>query len=82
LTKERSFANLAEIDSVPMAPHNVCDPIGTLASCHVCASIPNFLVLEWHWQERPHWNTLLQTTEPIIQNGYIRVPDTPASARS
>ena len=43
----------------------------------MCASIPNFLVLEWHWLERPHWDTLLVTEEPIIQDGYIRVPDTP-----
>jgi galactonate dehydratase len=77
LSEGRKIANLAEIYYIPMAPHNVCGPLGTLASCHTCASIPNFLVLEWHWRERPHWNTLLQTSEPIIQNGYIRVPDTP-----
>ena len=29
-------------------------PIGTMASCHVCAAIPNFLVLEWHWIPRLH----------------------------
>lgn len=34
-------------------------------------------MLEWRWQGRPHWNTLLQTTEPIIKDGYIQAPDTP-----
>ena len=43
-----------------------------------CGCIPNFFALEWHWQERPHWNTLIETTEPIIQNGTIQVPDMPS----
>jgi len=77
LSEGRKIANLAEIYYLPLAPHNVCGPLGTLASCHVCASIPNFLVLEWHWRERPHWHTLLRTDTPIIQNGYIQMPDTP-----
>lgn len=77
LSECRKIANLAEIYYIPLAPHNVCGPLGTLASCHVCASIPNFLVIEWHWMNRPHWNELVITDEPIIQNGYIKVPEKP-----
>jgi galactonate dehydratase len=77
LSEGRKIANLAEIYYIPMAPHNVCGPLGTLASCHVCASIPNFLVLEWHWRERPHWHTLVRTETPIIESGHIRMPETP-----
>src|SRR4029078_11466612 len=46
LSEGRKLANPAGIFYLPMAPHSVCGPLGTLASCHVCASIPNFLVLE------------------------------------
>ena len=73
----RLIANLAEIYYIPMAPHNVCGPLGTLASCHCCAAIPNFLVLEWHWVDRPYWDELLGADEPIIQNGSIALPDRP-----
>ena len=38
---------------------------------------PNFLVLEWHWLERPHWNELVITDEPIIQDGHIKIPEKP-----
>ncbi len=68
---------MAEVYYIPFAPHNVCGPLGTMASCHVCASVPNFLVLEWHWINRPHWNELTLTDRPIIENGYIALPDRP-----
>jgi galactonate dehydratase len=77
LSEGRKIANMAEVYYIPMAPHNVCGPLGTLASCHVCASIPNFLVLEWHWLDRPYWDELLIADKPIIQEGHILVPDRP-----
>jgi len=77
LSEGRKIANLAELYYIPMAPHNVSSPIGTMASCHVCASIPNFLVLEWHWLNRPHWDALVLSDRPVIKNGFIALPDTP-----
>jgi galactonate dehydratase len=32
---------------VPFAPHMVASFLGAMASSHVCASVPNFLILEW-----------------------------------
>jgi len=40
-------------------------------------TIPNFLVLEWHWANRPHWNDLVLADPPLIQDGYIQLPDGP-----
>ncbi|MBD3183037.1 mandelate racemase/muconate lactonizing enzyme family protein [Candidatus Poribacteria bacterium] len=77
LSEGRKIANMAEVYYIPFAPHNVCGPLGTMASCHVCASIPNFLVLEWHWLEREHWDELVITRKPIIENGYISLLDEP-----
>ena len=77
LSEGRKIANLAEIYYIPLAPHNVCGPLGTVASCHVCASIPNFLILEWHWLNRPYWDELAIVERPLIENGYIQIPDKP-----
>jgi galactonate dehydratase len=77
LSEGKKIANMAEVYYIPMAPHNVTGPLGTIASCHCCAAIPNFLVLEWHWLERPHWHTLVQADPPLIQNGYITLSDRP-----
>ena len=53
LLEARKIADMAHTYYVPVAPHCVVSPIGTMASAHVCAAIPNFLVLEWHWIQRP-----------------------------
>jgi galactonate dehydratase len=77
LSEGKKIASMAEVYYVPMAPHNVCGPLGTLASCHCCAAIPNFLVLEWHWVDRPYWDELLCVEGPIIQDGHVLLPETP-----
>jgi L-alanine-DL-glutamate epimerase-like enolase superfamily enzyme len=59
------------------APHNVSSPIGTMASAHVCASVPNFLVLEYHWLHRSYWTTIIQEKTDIIKDGYIQISDRP-----
>jgi galactonate dehydratase len=77
LSECRKIANLAEIYYIPFAPHNVASPIGTMASAHVCASVPNFLVLEFHWLHRTYWTTITAEKEDIIKDGYITLSDRP-----
>ncbi len=77
LSECRKIANMAEIYYIPFAPHNVSSPIGTLASAHVCASVPNFLVLEFHWLHRDYWSTIIQEKEDIIKDGFITIGDRP-----
>ena len=68
---------MAEIYYMPFAPHNVASPIGTMASAHVCATVPNFLVLEFHWFHRDYWNTIITDKRNIIKNGRIALSDRP-----
>ena len=77
LSECRKIANMAELYYIPFAPHNVSSPIGTLASAHVCATVPNFLVLEFHWLHRDYWTTIIQEKEDIIRDGYITLTDRP-----
>lgn len=46
LAQARKIAALAEADYVSIAPHNPNGPLATVASLHLAASIPNFLILE------------------------------------
>ena len=77
LSECRKIANLAEIYYIPFAPHNVSSPIGTLASAHVCATVPNFLVLEFHWLHRDYWTTIIQEKTNIIKDGFIHLDGRP-----
>ena len=62
---------------MPFAPHNVSSPIGTMASAHVCATVPNFLVLEFHWLHRNYWTTIISDKADIIEDGYIKLSGRP-----
>jgi galactonate dehydratase len=77
LSEARKIANMAQAYYVPFAPHCVVSPIGTMASAHVCATIPNYLVCEWHWINHLEvWKTFVKEGE-IIQQGYVTPPDKP-----
>jgi len=72
----RRIAELAEMYYMSVAPHNMSSPITAIAAAHVCATIPNFLALEYHSRNIPLWSTMLDLRDPI-QGGYLAVPDGP-----
>ncbi|MCZ6774087.1 MAG: mandelate racemase/muconate lactonizing enzyme family protein [Proteobacteria bacterium] len=76
LLEGRRIADLADMYYIPVAPHNIGSPIETVATCHVMAAVPNFLVLEFHHLDHPLWDVLIDE-EPLIQDGHIAVPDRP-----
>jgi len=77
LAEGRRIAELAEIFAAVMVPHNISSPIGTMASAHLCAALPNFLVLEHHGIEVPFWEALaLGWDGPIIEEGHIHLDPT------
>ena len=71
------IADRAEENYIPISPHNVCSPVGTMACVHLGAAIPNFDLLEYHALEVEWWDDLLERDDPLIQDGYIEVPETP-----
>ena len=76
LLEGRRIADLADMYYIPIAPHNIGSPIQTVATCHVMAAVPNFLVLEFHHLDHPIWDALVNEP-PLIQDGYINVPNRP-----
>ena len=48
LTELKKIAAIAESKHITVAPHNVCSPVGAMAEMHLCASIVNFEILEYH----------------------------------
>src|SRR6185369_43804 len=72
------IGQFADEQTIPIAPHNISSPVGTLAAAHLCAAIPNFLLLEFHAAHVPFWNDLVDGLErPLIQNGFVHLPEKP-----
>jgi galactonate dehydratase len=77
LAEAKKIANMADAYYVPIAPHCVASPIGTMGGVHACAAFPNFLCLEWHWVNHQElWNNWVKEGN-IIQEGFVTVPDEP-----
>lgn len=78
LSVAQSIAQFADVHTMPVAPHNISSPVGTLAAAQFCAAIPNCLALEFHASDVPFWNDLVEgLPAPIIRNGFISIPETP-----
>jgi gluconate/galactonate dehydratase len=76
----RKIALVCDLQAIPLVPHNISSPIGTVAGAHVCATFPNFLSLEWHARDVPWWDDLVQridSDDPIIEDGSIDLPEGP-----
>jgi len=73
----KKIADLADSYLISLGPHNMTSPIGTMAAVHTCAAIPNFLALEFHCAGIPWWDDCVVHEGPIIQQGYIPVPEAP-----
>ena len=76
LLEGRRIADLADMYYIPLSPHNICGPIGTVASCHTCAASPNFLALEFHHLDNDLWNSLTVERD-LIRDGHIALPQSP-----
>jgi len=75
MRETQKIADAANQYYIPVAMHNVSSPIGTMASAHVGAAIPNSLAVEFHSYELDWWSDLVE--EDVIENGSITVPEKP-----
>ena len=76
MRETRKIADLADMYYIPVAMHNVSSPIGTMASAHVGAAIPNSLAVEYHSYELGWWEDLVEE-DNLIQDGYMPIPEDP-----
>lgn len=75
ITQCKKIAGLAEAYHSTISPHNAWGPVLTAAHVQLCASVPNFLILEYRQGNPPDNEVVI---EPLkMENGYISVPDSP-----
>jgi galactonate dehydratase len=80
LGEAQRIANLANLYYVPFAPHMVASYLGAMASAHVCASVPNFMILDWqiYYHTDPMWKEIVTFDgKEFVEKGFIKVQDKP-----
>ena len=71
------IANIANLHYVPFAPHMVSSPYGMMASAHLCASVPNFYLMETYQPAlTTGWAGIMEES-PVIENSFLKVSDKP-----
>jgi galactonate dehydratase len=69
-------AAVAEGFGVPVSPHGPASPVGNAAAAHVCAAMPNFLILELGFGEVP-WRAELIDPPEQFDRGVITLSERP-----
>lgn len=78
IMETKKIGDYAQEKGVSMAMHMAGTPVSTMASVHCAAATENFIALEHHFSKVPFWNDFVDgPSKPIIQNGFIEVPDAP-----
>lgn len=79
LGEGQRIANLANLYYVPFAPHMVASYLGAMAACHVCASVPNFMILEWqiYFHTDPMFKEIVTFEGNMVEKGFIPLSEKP-----
>lgn len=79
LGEGQRIANLANLYYTPFAPHMVASFLGAMASCHVCASVPNFLILEWqsYFHTDPMFKEIVKYDGEWVKDSFITLSEKP-----
>lgn len=79
LGEGQRIANLANLYYVPFAPHMVASYLGAMAAAHVCASVPNFMILEWqiYFHTNPMFDEIVDYDGTKIEDGFITISEKP-----
>ena len=76
--ESKKIAEMAEDNGVAFAMHMAESPIACMAAAHVCCTLDNFLAMEYHSEDIPWWNDIVNyANKPIVNRGFITVPDAP-----
>jgi galactonate dehydratase len=90
--QSRKIAALAEAYHLPLCPHSPNSPLSNIVSGNVCASIPNFVALEFirayaypdrHVEQdmmpfSPWMDKIMNPSlSKLVKDGYLQLPDGP-----
>jgi galactonate dehydratase len=76
ILEARLIAAMGEVAYAGLAPHNPLSPVNGVASAHVAMASPNFVALEWVFDNPPWTNDVLGT--PLgLRDGWLELSDAP-----
>jgi galactonate dehydratase len=75
ISETKRIAAMAEVYSLPVAPHDCVGPITFMADVHLCMNLPNALVQEVVRAYIHGWYRDLVTELPRVKDGFVHLPE-------
>jgi galactonate dehydratase len=72
----KKIAALSEAAGMPLSPHGPASPVGNVVAAHLCAGLPNFLILELAYGEVPWRAELIDPPEQLL-DGHLALSERP-----
>src|SRR6266404_3763611 len=72
----KKIAAFCEAAEVKVSPHGPASPVGNMSAAHVCATLPNFNILEFSYGEVP-WRAELIDPPEALDKGHIQLSHRP-----
>ncbi len=72
----KKVGSLADAAGLLVSPHGPASPLGNVAAAHICATMPNFLILEFSYGEVPWRAEVLDPPENVVK-GHIQLSAKP-----
>lgn len=77
ILETKKIGDYAEENGIAMALHFAGSPISFMANVHSAAATENFIALEHHDVDTPWWEDMVTGDKPLVQEGFVRVPEKP-----
>lgn len=77
ILETKKIGDYAEENGIAMAMHFAGTPISFMANVHCAAATDNFVALEHHDVDTPWWEDLVIADKPLVEKGYVSVPEKP-----
>ncbi len=78
LAEAKKIADMCAAVDKPFAPHMIGSPIALMASAHLCLTVPNLLVCEFHAHDVPFFYELAQgDMSEWFRHGWVTPPNRP-----
>lgn len=78
ILENKKIGDLAQEYGVGMVVHMAETPVACMAAVHSVAATENVMALEFHSNDIPWWQDLVECPfKPIVEDGFIQVPDAP-----
>ena len=77
VSEAKKISDMADAYFIPTSPHTCGGPLLYVASTHLCAALPNFLIMESNYWKYTHQFPHFVNNVPVPKDGHVTPPELP-----